>query len=204
MVEDQEFNPTNINLEQNILNDGPKVGFLEAFYGVLFSPQKIFQDLYNEDTFTVIIYGIIAVFLSNLGKLEPNSVGFLNIIGVEIIGFISWISVSFLIFFLGTIFKTPNNNFGKLLGFTGLSSIPFLLMAPVVLLASFNLAIYTVLEVLISVWAFVLFWIALAKSFKLEAWRVLLMAIVPFLFGIFLFTFLIANILGMFFSTFVR
>lgn len=201
------MNLENITFDQ-IPNEGPKISFLEAFYGILFTPQKTFQDLYNEDTFTVIIYGILAVFLSNLGKLEPTSIGILNIVGVEIIGFLSWFFVGLLIFFFSTVFKTPNNNLAKLLGFTGLSSIPFLLLAPVALISNLtsNLgsSLYNSFEVLMSIWSFVLFWIALARSFQLEAWRVLLMAIVPFLLGIFFFTFMIANIVGMLFSGIVK
>lgn len=191
----------NINIEQKIsLNGEPKIGFLEAFYGTLFFPRKTFQDLYTEDTFAVIIYGIIAVFLSNLGKIDPYNVSFLNIIGVEIIGFLSWILVGILIFLFSTVFKTPNNNLARLLGFTGLSSIPFLLMAPVSLIYNLSFEVYTFFEIAVSIWAFILFWIGLAKSFQLEAWRVFLMAIIPFLLGIFLFTFLIANLFGIIFS----
>ena len=112
----------------------------------------------------------------------------------------SWFFVGLLIFFLSTVFKTPNNNLGRLLGFTGLSSIPFLLLTPVSLLSNLNPSIYSVCQVLVNIWSFTLFWMALAKSFQLEGWRVLLMAIVPFLLGVFLFTFLIANLLGIFFS----
>ena len=190
----------NINIQQELPNDGPTVSFLEAFYGILFSPKKIFQDLYNEDTFTIIVYGILAVFLSNLGKLDPDNIDILNIVGVEIVGFLSWFFVGLFIIFFSTVFKTPNNNFARLLGFTGLSSIPFLLMTPLHLISSISPSIYSVFEIVIGVWSFILFWFALAKSFQLEAWRVFLMAIVPFLLGIFLFTFLIANLLGMIFS----
>lgn len=188
------------NTEQNVLDDGPKISFLEAFYGVLFIPKRIFQELHTEDIFTVFIYGILAVFLSNLGKLEPGNVSILNIVGIEVIGFLSWFFVGLFIFFFSTVFKTPNNNFARLLGFTGLSSLPYLLLAPINLISSLNSSIYTFFEILISIWGFILFWIALAKSFQLEAWRVLLMAIIPFLLGVFLFTFLLANILGMAFS----
>lgn len=191
------------NIIPTIPEEGPKIGFLEAFYGALFLPKKTFQELYNEDTFTVIVYGVLAVFLSNLGKLEPGNGSILNIIGVEIIGFLSWFFVGLFIFFFSTVFKTPNNNFARLLGYTGLSSIPFLLLAPISLVSNFSPSIYPFSEVIISIWSFILFWIALAKSFQLEAWRVLLMAIIPFLLGIFLFTFLIANILGMLFSGFL-
>ena len=192
-----------INTEQNLtLNDGPKIGFLEAFYGILFLPGKTFQDLYSEDTFAVIIYGILAVFLSNIGKIDPNNLSFLSIIGVEVIGFLSWILVGIFIFLFSTVFKTPNNNLARLLGFTGLSSIPFLLLAPISLIHNLSFEVYTFFEIVISIWAFILFWISLAKSFQLEAWRVFLMAIIPFLLGIFLFTFLIANIFGIIFSGF--
>ena len=194
------MNAENPNINYNISNDGPNIGFLEAFYGVLFCPKKVFEDLFNEDTFTVIVYGTLAVLLSSLGKLEPGDIGILNIFGVEIIGLLSWVFVGILIFFLSTVFKTPNNNFGRLLGFTGLSSIPFLLLAPASLISNLNPSIYSVCEIFVNVWSFILFWIALAKSFQLEGWRVLLMAVVPFLLGIFLFTFLIANLLGFFFS----
>jgi len=193
------MNKENINFEQAFQSEGPKLGFLEVFYGVLFNPNKIFQELYTEDTFTVVVYGGLAVFLSNLGKLGPGNSGILNIIGVEFVGFFSWFFVGLFIIFFSTVFKTPNNNFGRLLGFTGLSSIPFLLLAPVNLLSLINPAIYSVLGFVVSIWGFILFWIALAKSFQLEAWRVLLMAGIPFLLGIFLFT-LIANMLGMFSS----
>ena len=190
----------NPNINLNIPNDGPKIGFLEAFYGILFCPKKVFEDLFNEDTFTVVVYGTLAVLLSSLGKLEPGDIGILNIFGVEIIGLLSWIFVGIFIFFLSTVFKTPNNNFGRLLGFTGLSSIPFLLLAPVSLISNLNPSIYSACEIFVNIWSFILFWIALAKSFQLEGWRVLLMAIVPFLLGVFLFTFLIANLLGFLFS----
>ncbi len=190
----------NPNINYNISNDGPNIGFLEAFYGVLFRPKQVFEDLFNEDTFTVIVYGTLAVLLSSLGKLEPGDIGILNIFGVEIIGLLSWIFVGMFIFFLSTVFKTPNNNFGRLLGFTGLSSIPFLLLAPVSLISNLNPSIYSVCEIFVNIWSFILFWIALAKSFQLEGWRVLLMAIIPFLLGVFLFTFLIANLLGLLFS----
>ena len=189
----------NINLEMP--TDGPKISFLEGFYGILFFPKTTFQELYTEDSFTVVVYGTLAVFLSNLGKLEPNSISILNIMGVEIIGFVSWFFVGLFITFFSTVFKTPNNNMARLLGFTGLSSIPFLLMAPINLISGFiNPLIYNFIEVIVSIWAFILFWIALAKSFQLEAWRVLLMAIIPFLLGLFLFTFLLANLVGMVFS----
>ena len=194
----------NANLEQNFPADGPKIGFLEAVHGILLSPKKTFQDLYNEDGFTIIVYGVLAVFLANLGKLEPGNISILNIVGVEIIGFISWILVGVFIFFFSTVFKTPNNNLPRLLGFTGLSGIPFLLLAPLSLAYDFNPSIYVVSEVLISIWAFVLFGISLAQSFRLEAWRVLLMSIIPFLLGLFLFTFLIANIVGILFSGLVK
>lgn len=192
--------PETTNINQNFPTDGPKISFLEAFYGILLSPKKIFQDLYDEDGFTVIVYGILAVFLANLGKLEPGNISILNIVGVEIIGFISWALVGIFIFFFSTVFKTPNNNLPRLLGFTGLSGIPFLLLAPLSLTYNFNPAIYGFCEILISLWAFILFWTALAQSFRLEAWRVLLMSIIPFLLGIFLFTFLLANIVSMLFS----
>ena len=190
------MNAENVNLSQ----EGPKIGFLEAFYGTLFLPRKLFYELYTEDTFAVIVYGVLAVFLSNLGKIEPGNVSILNIFGVEITGFLSWFFVGIFIFFFSTVFKTPNNNLARLLGFTGLSSIPFLLLAQVSLLANLSPQIYTIFEIIINIWAFILFWIALAKSFQLEAWRVLLMAIIPFLLGIFLFTFLLANIFGIIFS----
>ena len=190
-----------VNLENiNLPQEGPKISFLEAFYGALFMPRKLFGELYSEDAFAVIVYGILAVFLSNFGKIEPGTVGILNIIGIEIIGFLSWFFVGIFIFFFSTVFKTPNNNLARLLGFTGLSSIPFLLLAPVSLIANLNPQIYTTFEIAINIWAFILFWIALANSFQLEAWRVLLMAIIPFLLGIFLFTFLLANIFGLMFS----
>lgn len=188
------------NIEQNIPEDGPKVGFLEAFYGILFTPKKFLDELYSEDVFTVLIYGILAIFLSNLGKIEPGNASILNIIGIEIVGFISWFFVGLFIFFFSTVFKTPNNNLARLLGFTGFSNIPFLLLAPIGLISSLSPTIYIVFEIIISIWSFILFWFALAKSFQLEAWRVLLMAIIPFLLGLFLFTFLLANILGMAFS----
>ena len=190
----------NPNINYNISNDGPNISFLEAFYGVLFFPKKVFEDLFNEDTFTVIVYGTLAVLLSSLGKMEPGDVGILNIFGVEVIGLLSWFFVGIFIFFLSTVFKTPNNNLGRLLGFTGLSSIPFLLLAPISLISNLNPAIYSTCEIIVNIWSFILFWIALAKSFQLEGWRVLLMAIVPFLLGVFLFTFLIANLLGLLFS----
>ncbi len=189
-----------MNFDQGIQTDEPKISFLEAFYGVLTNPRKAFEELYNEDTFTIIVYGILAVFLSNLGKLEPGNIGILSVIGTEIIGFISWFFVGLFIIFFSTVFKTPNNNLGRLLGFTGLASIPYLLLAPINLISNFSLQIHFFFQILVSIWGFVLFWIALAKSFQLEAWRVLLMAIIPFLLGIFLFTFLIANILGFLFS----
>ncbi|MBI1859184.1 MAG: YIP1 family protein [Candidatus Melainabacteria bacterium] len=185
---------------ETILDEGPNVGFLETFYGVLFNPRKTFEKLYSEDSFTVVIYGILAVFLSNIGKLEPGHVNFINILGVEFIGFLSWFFVGLFIIFFSTVFKTPNNNLARLLGFTGLASIPFLLMTPANLLGHFVPFVYAVCMTVISIWAFILFWISLAKSFQLEAWRVLLMAIIPFLLGIFLFTFLIANIFGMLFT----
>lgn len=191
---------TSTNFEQGFQNEGPKISFLEAFYGVLFAPHKIFQDLYNEDTFAVFVYGVLAVFLSNLGKLEPGSFGILNIFGVEIIGFVSWFFVGLFIFFFSTVFKTPNNNLARLLGFIGLASIPYLLLAPISLISNFNFMIYQAFEVITNIWSFILFWFALSKSFQLEAWRVLLMAIIPFLLGIFLFTFLIANMIGFLFS----
>ena len=194
------MNLENVKFDQNIANDGPQISFLEAFYGVLFCPKKVFEDLFNEDTFTVIVYGTLAVLLSNLGKSEPGHMGILNLFGVEIIGIFSWIFVGIFIFFLSTVFKTPNNNLGRLLGFTGLSGIPFLLLAPVSLISDLSPSVYSVCEVFVNIWSFILFWIALAKSFQLEGWRVLLMAIVPFLLGVFLFTFLIANLLGLFFS----
>ncbi len=194
------MNIENININQELPHDGPKISFLEAFHGVLFAPKRTFNDLYTEDTFTVIVYGILSVFLSNLGKLEAGNISILNIVGVEVIGFISWFLVGLLLFFFSTVFKTPNNNMARLLGFTGLSSIPFLLLAPVNLLSNLSFSIFNVFEIVISIWAFILFWIALAKSFQLEAWRVLLMAIIPFLIGIFLFTFLLANIVGLLLS----
>ena len=191
------------NVNFDIPTDGPKIGFLEAFYGVLFLPRQTFDDLHDEDTFTVIVYGVLAIFLSNLGKLDPDNISILNILGVEITGFLSWFFVGLFIFFFSTVFKTPNNNLPRLLGFTGLSSIPFLLMAPINLITSFDFSIYTFFQILISIWSFILFWISLAKSFQLEAWRVLLMAIIPFLLGIFLFTFLIANLASMLFAPFM-
>jgi len=192
----------NSNIETNFISEGPKLGFLEAFYGIIFAPRKIFDDLQKEETFTVIVYGILAVFLSNLGKIEPGRISILNVIGTEVIGFLSWFFVGLFIFFFSTVFKTPNNNLARLLGYTGLSSIPFLLLAPVSLLTNFNLEFFNVPAIIINVWAFILFGISLAKSFQLEAWRVLLMAIIPFLLGIFLFTFLIANLFGLMFSGF--
>jgi len=189
-----------MNFEQGIQADEPKISFLEAFYGILTNPKKTFGELYDEDTFTILVYGILAIFLSNLGKLQPGSAGILSIIGTEIIGFISWFFVGLFIIFFSTVFKTPNNSLGRLLGFTGLASIPYLLLAPISLMSNFSSQLYLFVQILVSIWGFVLFWIALAKSFQLEAWRVLLMAIIPFLLGIFLFTFLIANILGFIFS----
>ena len=183
-------------------HDGPKIGFLESFYGVLFSPNKTFQELYNEDSFTVIIYGVLAVFLSNLGKLDPGNISFLSIVGVEIIGFLSWFFVGMVIILFSTIFKTPNSNPARLLGFTGLSSLPYLLLTPIILAGQFFPTVFYFFEVIIGIWTFVLFWMALAKSFQLEGWRVFLMAIIPFLLGIFLFTFLLANI--MFFGAILR
>ena len=194
------MNVETVQFNQDLPADGPRISFLEAFHGVLFCPRRTFEELYSEDTFTVVVYGILAVFLSNLGKLEYNNISILNIIGVEIIGFLSWFFVGLFIFFFSTVFKTPSNSLGRLLGFTGLSSIPFLLLAPINLLSSFNPFIYSFSQIVISLWSFILFWIALAKSFQLEAWRVLLMSIIPFLLGIFLFTFLLANILGLIFS----
>jgi hypothetical protein len=193
-----------VNIEHNLPDQGPKISFLETFSGVLSSPRQVFDDLYNEEAFTVLVYGILSVLLASLGKLELGPVGPLGIIGIEIVGLFSWFLTGIFIFFLSTVFKTPNNNFGRLLGFTGIANLPFLLLIPISLAVSIipweGMSIfYFVCEVIINVWSFVLFWIALAKTFQLEAWRVLLMAIFPFLLGLFLFTFLIANLLGTFF-----
>jgi len=194
-----------VNIDNlSLPDDSPKISFLEAFYGVLFLPRKTFETLFAEDTFTVIVYGALATLLSSLGKLEPGDVGILSILGIEIIGLLSWLFVGILIFFFSTVFKTPNNNLARLLGFTGLASLPFLLMTPITLISNFVPNIHTIFEIIISVWSFVLFWLSLAKSFQLEAWRVLLMAIIPFLLGLFLFTFLIANMLGAMFSGLAR
>lgn len=182
------------------VDEGPKIGFLETFYGVLFSPSKVFEDLYKEDTFTVMVYGALAVFLSNFGKVKPEDISLLSLIGIEIIGFISWFFVALFIFFFSTVFKSPNNNLGRLLGFTGLANIPYLLLTSVNLVSCFVPQIHAPFSILISIWVFILFWLSLAKSFQLESWRVLLMAIIPFLLGLFLFTFLIANIIGLMFS----
>ena len=194
-----------INAHQEFPDQGPKISFLEAFYGVLFTPRKVFNELLQEETFTIFVYGALAVFLSNLGKLNVGGVSPLSIIGIEFVGFLSWFFVGILIFFLSTVFKSPNNNLGRLLGYIGLASLPFLLLSPLTLIVSispFELtgAIYGFFHLIVSIWSFALFWIALAKSFQLEAWRVLLMAIVPFLLGAFLFTFLIANLLGVLLS----
>ena len=187
--------------ENNLINDGPKIGFLEAFYGILFSPKKTFEALNQEDGFTIVIYGMLAVFLSNFGKIDPENFGLFSIIGVEFIGFITWFFMGLLVFFFSTVFKTPNNNFARLLGFTGFSSLPILLLTPIALINNINPNIYNFFQCIIGIWAFILYWISLAKSFQLETWRVLLMAIIPFLLGIFLFTFLLANILGFIFSS---
>lgn len=194
------MNIEQINFSQGFQNDGPKITFLEAFFGMIANPQKTFEELYDEDTFTIIVYGVLAVFLSNLGKLEPQNISILSVIGTEIIGFMSWFFVGLFIVFFSTVFKTPHNNMGRLLGFTGLSSIPYLLLSPINLLSNFYPSAQWLFQTIIGVWCFILFWIALAKSFQLEAWRVLLMAIIPFLLGIFLFTFLLANIAGFLFS----
>lgn len=187
--------------ENNLINDGPKIGFLEAFYGILFSPKKTFESLREEDGFTIVVYGMLAVFLSNFGKIDPENFGFFSIIGVEFIGFITWFFMGLLVFFFSTVFKTPNSNFARLLGFTGFSSLPILLLTPIALINNINPNIYNFFQCVIGIWAFILYWISLAKSFQLETWRVLLMAIIPFLLGIFLFTFLLANILGFLFSS---
>ena len=191
-----------MNTDTIKIDEGPKISFLEAFHGILFAPKKVFDDLYEEDSFTILVYGTLGVFLSSLGKLESGSYGFLNIVGIEVIGFISWFFVGLLLAFFGTIFKTPNNNLARLLGFTGLSSIPFLLMTPISLISNFLPIMYPIFSGVISIWSFILFWISLSKSFQLEAWRVLLMAIIPFVLGAFLFTFLLANVLGVMFSGF--
>ena len=189
-----------MNTETIKIDEGPKISFLEAFSGILLAPKKVFDDLYKEDSFTILVYGTLGIFLSNLGKLGSGNAGILNLIGIEVIGFISWFFVGLLLAFFGAIFKTQNNNLARLLGFTGLSSIPFLLMAPINLISNFLPVIYPIFSGIISIWSFILFWISLAKSFQLEAWRVLLMAIIPFILGAFLFTFLLANVLGVMFS----
>lgn len=188
------------NSESNLFHDGPKIGFLESFYGILFSPKRTFEALYTEDGFTIVVYGILAVFLSNFGKIDPNHFGFFGILGVEFIGFFTWFFIGLLIFFFSTVFKTPNSNLARLLGFTGLSTIPILLLTPIALINNLNPTLYNFFQCIVGIWAFILYWIALAKSFQLETWRVLLMAIIPFLLGVFLFTFLLANILGLIFS----
>ncbi len=127
MINDPNPNIENIISGQTIIDDGPKLGFLEVFHGILTNPQKIFEELYKEDTFTILIYGILAVFLSNFGKVDPESINLLNLLGVQLIGFISWFSVGLFIIFFSTVFKTPNNNLARLLGFTGLSNIPYLI-----------------------------------------------------------------------------
>jgi len=193
-----ESNPT--NPENTFLNDGPKISFLETFYGILFTPKKTFDALYLEDGFTIVVYGILAVFLSNFGKLEPGSYGFFKLISTEFIGFLAWFFVGLFIIFFSTVFKTPNNSFARLLGFTGLSHLPFFLLTPIALLNNINPSIYTFFQLIVGFWSFILFWISLSKSFQLETWRVMLLAIVPFLLGVFLFAFLIANILGLLFS----
>ncbi len=165
------------------ISDEPKISFLETVYGVLFSPRKLFDDLYDEDTFTVLIYGVLAVFLSNLGKMEPGNITLLNIFTKELLGFFSWFFVSLFISFLSIVFKTPHNNFGKLLGFTGLSTLPFLLLAPIFLLGANGHFIYKLFSFFMFAWTFVLFCIAISKSLKLETWRVVLFAIVPFSVG---------------------
>lgn len=190
----------NPNINLNIPDDGPDISFLEAFYGVLFHPKKVFEDLFSEDAFTVLVYGILSVILSSPGKIEPGNISILSLLGAELTGLLSWFFIGVLIFFVSTVFKTPNNSFGRLLGFTGLSGLPFLLLAPVSLISNLNPCIYGICEIIINIWSFILFWIALGKSLQLEGWRVLLIAIIPFLLGIFLFTFLIANLFGFLFS----
>lgn len=176
------------------IDDGPKIGFLDAFYGVLFCPKTLFEDLSDEDVFTIVIYGFLAILLSSLGKISPGETSLLSILGAEFFGIIGWFFVGIFIIILSTIFKTPNSNFGKLLGYTGLSSLPFLLLAPISLISYKFEFIYKIFSLFVFAWSFILFCIAISKSLKLEPWRVFLLGIIPFSLGF------ASNIIGIIFS----
>lgn len=174
--------PTNTPEAQ--FNDGPKIGFLESFYGILFCPKKIFDDLHSEDSFTILVYGILAVILANLGKLGPGQISLLNIVGIQFIGLISWFCLALFITFLSLVFNNSNNNFARLLGFTGLANAPFLLLTPIALIGVQSILVYKIFSLIMFGWTFTLFFIAVSKSLKLEPWRVLLLALVPFAIGL--------------------
>lgn len=167
-------------LMESKINDSPNISFLETFYGIMLKPKELLDDLYSDDDFTVLVYGMLALFLSTLGKLGPNSVTLLNIIGSEFANFIGWLISGLFILFLSILFKTPNHSFGRLLGYLGLSNLPFLLLAPISLASSENSFLYNISYILIAFWTYALFCLAISKSLKVATWQVILISIIPF------------------------
>lgn len=173
--------------------------FLSNVYGAIFTPLKTFENIVEKDQPPVFEAFIVVIMVSVIGCITMNSAGSIWVLALSIISYvvfavISWVFIAAVIDGLASIFS-KENHFDTLLTLSAFSLLPWILMAPVSLFKSGGIEGIGILGVLIALilgsliwfWTTVLFLIAISKTYKFTAGKIVLLALMPFLASIILF-----------------
>lgn len=173
--------------------------FLSNVYGAIFTPLKTFDDIVDNQQPPVFEAFMVVVMVSIIGCITINSVSSIWVLALSIISYvvfavISWVFMAAVIDGLVSIFS-KENNFDTLLTLSAFSLLPWLLIGPVNLFKSGGIEGFGLLGVLIAIilgsiiwfWTTILFLVAISKTYKFTAGKIILLAIMPFLASIIVF-----------------
>jgi hypothetical protein len=162
--------------------------FFENIYGILFSPRETFEKLFQNPPLLQGFIIVIAVSMLNpLINYEYYS-GFtylflfgFKIFGAAIAGVISWLFFASFLEMLASIFK-QGGKIKAMLTLSAFALIPWILISPLELLksAGFFASFFGVmLELMIWLWATVLVFMAVQKTYNLSFGRALILFVIP-------------------------
>lgn len=167
--------------------------FPELFYGVLFHPVKTFQEIASNTVptqktllnalFSIILISAIApvIQLASVGG-SPVSLA-LSIPLSTLFGLIIWAFTALVISMLSYAF-TQTTRFKTLLTLSGLASLPWILMGPVILfkvgIGPVGAVLCAIFGLLIWLWTVLLFAYAIIATYQMSTERVMVILAMPF------------------------
>lgn len=167
--------------------------YLDTVYGVLFYPVRTFQTVADLESLpnALLCAGLMTVLI--VSALTPvvhvaGSGGNLGLLLLSIplhtvAGLFMWVAMALIVGLLAYAF-TAKSRLRHLLCLTGLATLPWVLMGPVILfkvgLGTLGVALSAIAGLLVWLWTVLLFALAITVTYRMTADRVLIVLVAPF------------------------